>query len=296
MTEIINNPSVKHDALFLFDVMDSNPNGDPDNAGKPRTDLDTGQGLASDVSLKRKIRDSVAFQVDQGLLSADRFGIFIRRGESLNKQLLDAYNAVGQKPSDKPTSQEEAIAAEYMIKHFFDVRMFGAVMSTGEKGKKASAGKVTGPVTVGIARSVDPVMPMDMGITRVASTKEEDRDNASQMGNKTVIPYGLYAARIHYQPTRNCLVTEDDMVVLWKTLKMMFEWTRSSARPDLNVRGIFVFSHDNALGNAPAHTLFEMVSVFKVDGIEIPRSFADYIISEPDSENPFEGVTYSRLV
>lgn len=286
-------PAVKHDALLLFEAVDSNPNGDPDNAGKPRTDLDTGHGLVSDASLKRKIRDAVAFQVEQELLSpADRFQIFIRRGVSLNEQLEAAYKELGQEPG-KAKAEHVAKSAEYMISHYYDVRMFGAVMSTG----KASAGKVTGPVTVGLARSKDPVLPIDMGITRTASTQEEKKDNASQMGNKSVIPYGLYVCRVHYQPTKNNQVTEQDLEVLWATMANMFEVTRSAARPDVSVRNLFVFSHSNALGNAPAKKLIESVTIQREfeDG-HIPTSSADYTVSPP-ADGPLPGgVTLTTVV
>lgn len=289
MTDAHLDPSVKHDALLLFDAVDSNPNGDPDNGGKPRTDLDTQQGIASDASLKRKIRDAVQFQVEQGMLPAERYGIFIRRGVSLNEQLESAYKELGQ-PIKKGDRSGEPRAAQFMVERYFDVRMFGAVMSTGE----ASAGKVTGPVTVGLARSYDPVLPMELGITRTASTKEEAKDNASQMGSKTVIPYGLYAARIHYQPTRNNQVTAEDLEVLWRTITNMFEVTRSAARPDVNVRGLFVFSHDNALGNAPARRLLDSVVVTRTgDPVQAPTRFEDYTIAEPTEVPP--GVTYVRL-
>lgn len=234
-------------------------------------DLDTGQGLVSDVSLKRKVRDGVDLQVQQGSVPAEGNGIFIRRGVSLNEQL-------------------RGVTQEDMVKNYFDVRMFGAVMTTGG----SSAGKVTGPVTIGIARSLDPVLPIDMGITRVASTREEDRDNASQMGNKTVVPYGLYQAVIHYQPTKDNLVTASDLQVLWTTLGMMFDWTRSAARPEINVRYLGGFSHDNPLGNAPARRLLDSVVVTKRADVQIPRSFADYQIAEP-SKTP-AGVSYWRLV
>lgn len=271
-------PTVKHDALLLFEAVDSNPNGDPDNAGKPRTDLDTGHGLVSDASLKRKVRDAVQFQVDQGLLTpAERYQIFIRRGISLNEQLEAAYDALGQEKGKNAKPDAVAKGAAYMIANYYDVRMFGAVMSTGQ----ASAGKVTGPVTVGLARSLDPVLPIDLGITRTASTKEEDKDNASQMGNKSVIPYGLYACRIHYQPTRDNQVSKEDLEVLWSTLANMFEVTRSAARPDVSVRNLFVFSHSNALGNAPAKKLLDSVRVTKVTDNAVPTSSDDYTVDPP---------------
>lgn len=286
-------PTVKHDALLLFEAIDSNPNGDPDNAGKPRTDLETGHGLVSDASLKRKVRDAVAFQVEQEMLSpADRYQIFIRRGVSLNEQLEAAYKELGQETGKGPKPEHVAKGAEYMIGRYYDVRMFGAVMSTG----KASAGKVTGPVTVGLARSLDPVLPIDMGITRTASTQEEKKDNASQMGNKSVIPYGLYVCRIHYQPTKDNQVTTEDLDVLWSTLANMFEVTRSAARPDVSVRNLFVFTHSNALGNAPAKKLFDGVSITKRANLDVPTSSADYTIAPPAEGSLPEGISLTAVV
>lgn len=285
-------PNVKHDALLIFDAIDSNPNGDPDNAGKPRVDFDTGHGIVSDASLKRKVRDSVILRVDEGLVSAERNLIFIRRGVSLNEQLEAAYAAVGEQvpAKGKSTPDQVARATGYMKDHYFDVRLFGAVMSTGN----APADKVTGPLTVGLARSFDPVLPLELGITRTSSTKEENRENASQMGSKTVIPYGLYAARIHYQPTRDNRVTEADLTLVWESIATMFEVTRSAARPSVNVRRLDVFSHESPLGNAPAVSLFDRIVVRKIDGVTQPTAFSDYSITGPDEMPP--GVTHVRLI
>ncbi|MFE7226102.1 type I-C CRISPR-associated protein Cas7/Csd2 [Nocardioides sp. NPDC057577] len=288
-------PTVKHDALLLFEATDSNPNGDPDNAGKPRTDLDTGHGLVSDASIKRKIRDVVEYQVKEGMIPSDRNQIFIRRGVSLNEQLEAAYDDLGletRAEKDKADPASVAKAGPYMVDKYFDVRMFGAVMSTG----KASAGKVTGPVTVGLGRSVHPVLPIDLAITRTASTKEEDKDNASQMGNKTVVPYGLYVCRIHYQPTRDNQVTKEDLELLWSTIANMFEVTRSAARPDVAVRNLFVFSHSSALGNAPAKKLFDTVKITKVTDAEVPTTSADYAITPPAEGDVPAGVSLETVL
>lgn len=286
-------PTVKHDALLLFEAIDSNPNGDPDNAGKPRTDLDSGHGLVTDVSLKRKVRDAVQFQVVNKVIDEARNKIFIRHGISLNEQ-LEAASTTLDLPNDgpKPDPAHVATRAQYMAENYFDVRMFGAVMSTG----KASAGKLTGPVTIGIARTYDPVLPMDLAITRTASTKVEDKDNASQMGNKSVIPYGLYSARIHYQPTKNNHVTAEDLRLFWSTVANMFEVTRSAARPDVSVRGLYVFSHDNALGAAQSRPLLNRVVISKREDIEIPTRPEDYTITDPNPSDLPAGVTLTRVV
>lgn len=286
-------PTVKHDALLLFDAIDSNPNGDPDNAGKPRIDYDTGHGIVSDASIKRKIRDSVQLRVSEGVIGQERNLIFIRRGISLNEQLEAAYRALGQavpKRAKDALPEHVSAATAYMKDNYYDVRMFGGVMSTGN----APGDKVTGPLTVGIGRSLDPVMPMELGITRTASTKEEDRDNASQMGSKTVVPYGLYAVRIHYQPTRDNRVTDADLSLLWETVSTMFEVTRSAARPSVNVRRLDVFSHQSALGNAPAATLLDRIIVSKKEGLTQPKSFSDYDISGP--EDVPAAITHAQLI
>jgi CRISPR-associated protein Csd2 len=286
-------PTVKHDALLLFDAIDSNPNGDPDNAGKPRVDYDTGHGLVSDASLKRKIRDSIQLRVSERIIPPERNLIFIRRGVSLNEQLEAAYKALGQaipKSGKEAPHEHVSAATAYMKENYYDVRMFGAVMSTG----KAPGDKVTGPLTVGIARSLDPVIPMELGITRTASTQEDKRDNASQMGSKTVVSYGLYAARLHYQPTRDNQVTQEDLDLLWSSVATMFEVTRSAARPSVNVRRLDLFSHESPLGNAPAVSLLDRIVVRKAEGVEQPKGFSDYTIAGPDDLPP--AISHRRLV
>lgn len=285
-------PTVKHDALYVFEANDSNPNGDPDNAGKPRVDLDTGQGLVSDASLKRKVRDSVLFRVEHGLTDGARNKVFIRRGTSLNELLETSYRQLGQPLADRPNPEHVAASQQNMRQLYFDVRMFGAVMSTG----KALAGKVTGPVTIGLARSIDPVLPLEMGITRTASTREEDRDNASQMGSKSVVPFGLYQARVHYQPTKENYVAAEDLQLLWDSLATMFELTRSAARPDITVRHLVVFSHDDPLGKAPARTLLDQISIKKKEGVQIPQSYDDYTVATPSQQDMPNGVTVKVVI
>lgn len=285
------NPTVKHDALLLFEAVDSNPNGDPDNAGKPRTDLEDGRGLVSDVSIKRKIRDAVVLQVELGQIrDPDRYEIFVRRGTSREELVHDAAEAVKVANG----SVGERAIAERIVTRYFDIRMFGGVLA-GKKGS-ASGGKLTGPVTVGIARTLDPVMPMELPITLSAPATTAKKDDASQMGSKTVIPYGLYVCRIHYQPTKNNQVTEQDLEVLWSTMANMFEVTRSAARPDVSVRNLFVFNHSNALGNAPAKKLIDSVSITKLTDRDIPTSSTDYKIAPPADGSLPEGVTLTTVV
>lgn len=270
-------PTKKHDALLFIECFESNPNGDPDMGGRPRVDTETGHGLISDVSLKRKVRDMVTHAVNAGAVAADRNRIFVQKGISLNEQLEAAYAAEGLPISDKSVAEDVARGQQHMIENYFDVRMFGAVMSTG----KASSGKTTGPITLGIARSLHPVSPNEMGITRVASTTEDKRDNASQMGSKTVVPYGLYVARVHYQPTRENKVTSTDLAVFWNALLSMFENTRSATRGDLHTRAIHVFTHDHPLGNAPAKRLFDSINVDFNGSGDTATGSDDYTITGP---------------
>lgn len=286
------NPNVRHDALLVFEAIDSNPNGDPDNAGAPRVDDETGQGLVTDASIKRKVRDIVARLVAEGDAPAARNSILITAGTALNATFEAAYADLGHKPNgDKNTAEEVNAGRDYMRENFFDVRMFGAVMSTG----KASCGRVTGPVTVGIGRSLDPVNPIDIAITRVASTQVGKEDNASQMGNKTIVPYGLYTVRVGYQPTKGNAVTEADLALFWTVLGQAFDATKSAARPDVNVRGLYVFSHSTSLGNAPARTLLEHIQIAKKDGIEVPRHYGDYEVMLPTQADMPSGVTFTSL-
>lgn len=284
-------PTVKHDALLLFEAIDSNPNGDPDNAGKPRTDLDTGHGLVSDVSIKRKIRDALILQAELGQIGdKDGYEIFVRRGSSREELVHEAAEAAKAANG----SASERMVAEQITTRYFDIRVFGGVLA-GKKGS-ASGGKLTGPVTVGIARTVDPVMPMELPITLSAPATAAKKEDASQMGSKTVIPYGLYVCRVHYQPTKNNQVTKEDLEVLWSTMATMFEVTRSAARPDVSVRNLFVFSHSNALGNAPAKKLIDSVTITKRTERDIPTSSADYEVAPPADDSLPEGVTLTTIV
>jgi CRISPR-associated protein Csd2 len=299
------NPSTRHDFRLVFEVVDGNPNGDPDNGNQPRVDFETQQALVSDVSLKRKLRDHVAELVAAGALPADRYDIYIERGAELN---LKNTFALEQHPDQKGAGAADKRAtgqqrAKAMCDRFFDVRMFGAMMRTDN-----DAGIVRGPVQFNVvARSVDPVQVQSLAITRVARTEKtypKDHNwetsvihSDGTMGDKHFIRYALFVID-GYFTARQAQVTgvdERDMETLWHALTMMFENDRSAARGRLATRGLYVFSHSNPLGNAPAHTLLERVSVKRVTQGSAVSSFEDYTVDVGESELP-AGVTLTRIV
>ncbi|MEE1928312.1 type I-C CRISPR-associated protein Cas7/Csd2 [Streptomyces sp. TRM 70351] len=299
MTAAHLDPARKHDFVFLIEAVDSNPNGDPDNGGIPRTDPITGQGLITDVAIKRKIRNTVA--VINSVENKAGFEIYVEAGTALNAQHERAY-------ADTATDKQSAQA--WMCRTFFDVRMFGAVMTTGKRDKQA--GRVQGPVQIGFARSVDPVTPLDVGITRVTPTRQEDVDawndtnvkpdsknkgKETEMGSKHVVPYGLYKGTGHFSAplAQKTGVTSDDLAAFWRAFTLMFEHDRAAARAGLALRGLYVFTHDDAFGRAPSHMLFDRIAV-KPRGDASARSFADYgTVEVRDTDLP-PGVTLASLL
>lgn len=378
------NPEVRHDFVLLFDVVDGNPNGDPDGGNMPRTDVETSQGLVTDVSLKRKVRNYIATYADYEASSeeeAARLKIFVEHRGVLNDKIRRAYIAEGiavgtlakdviskdevlaglrdlganlpsaftfidsddedsgeaestleysgelsddelkefyaqdevnelfkqnkelskfikalVKKAGKPAKNRDNAekAQKWMCQNFYDVRMFGAVMSTG-----LNAGQVRGPLQLTFARSIDPVQPTDMAITRVAVTDAKDREKLQTIGRKTMIPYGLFKGYGFYSPhlASQTGVTQRDLELFWEALVKMWEFDRSASRGMMAPRGLYVFSHDNKLGRAPAHKLFENIQVQLKDGVTAPRQFSDYTVFTPDTENPDlpEGITLTRL-
>ena len=291
MSDIYLDPARKHDAVLLFDVTDGNPNGDPDNSGAPRTDLETGQGIVTDVALTRKIRDVVP------LIAAGRKGydIYVEADGALEERHLRAYADLGADPGAKP--QPIARARDWMIEHFFDVRMFGAVMAS----KIAAAGKARGPVQLTFARSIDPVLVVENGITRVTQTRQKDIDEGqtTEMGSKWTIPYALYRGVIHFSAplAAKAKVTHDDLDVFWRAVTLMFEHDRAATRGEMTLRGLYVFTHDDALGRAPAHHLTDLVTIGRASAqVATPtRHFSDYRVGIDDAKAP-AGVTLTRLV
>jgi CRISPR-associated protein Csd2 len=280
-------PHVRQDALLLIEVVDSNPNGDPDAANQPRTDPETGQGLMTDVSLKRKVRDTVDLVRDT-LPDPDRYRIYITAGKALNTVHDEAYADVEKATLVKADSDT---AQQWLREHYFDIRMFGAVMTTG----KNTAGRVTGPVQFGMARSIDPIVPTELAITRVTKTVAGNEDQ-SEMGSKWIVPYGLYAARVHYSAPQGQAtgVTSGDLGVLWSSLGTMWDHTRSAARTNITTRGLYIFSHSSSLGDAPASSLIETITIRKTSETP-PRSLADYDILVPNPTALPHGVQLTCL-
>jgi CRISPR-associated protein Csd2 len=291
----------RHDFVLLFDVADGNPNGDPDAGNLPRVDPDTMQGLVTDVAIKRKVRD----WVDMARGDEGRFKIYIQSGsEALNAIHKRAYEAEGLKSTGAKQARDDVSRARgWMCANFYDIRMFGAVMTTG-----VNCGQVRGPLQLTFARSIDPIIQLDLSITRVAVTREEDakvvvaEDGAegsggkvSEMGRKAVVPYGLYRCHGFFNPhfARTTGVTEEDLDLFWKALLNMWDTDRSSSRGMMACRGLYVFSHESDLGNAPAHRLFERIDV-PPSASEAPRSFKDYDVRIGDQALP-DGVTLTRL-
>jgi len=375
------NPTVRHDFVLVFDVMDGNPNGDPDGGNMPRTDVETAQGLVTDVSLKRKIRNYIATYTEYEATEEEKVGlnIFVEHRGVLNDQIRRAYvaenipvgksskevvkdnkvlaslrelksylpNAFTFTDNDEDSGEVDATleysgelsedelkefygldevtelfnqnkalskfikdlvkkagkpeknranaekAQKWMCQNFYDVRMFGAVMSTG-----LNAGQVRGAMQLTFARSIDPVQPQDLAITRVAVTDAKDREKLQTIGRKTMIPYGLYRGYGFYSPhlATQTDVAQRDLELFWEALVKMWEFDRSASRGMMAPRGLYVFSHDNKLGRAPAHKLFERIHISSLQdqGI-VPRKFSDYTIEVNEKDMP-EGVYLTRLI
>jgi CRISPR-associated protein Csd2 len=285
-------PTVRHDVVFLFDAVDGNPNGDPDAGNRPRTDDETGQGLVTDVALKRKIRDTLALATPDD----PRYGIFVQAGYALNPRLEASYEAGGLELGSKKLTTEQATTARaWLCDRYADIRLFGAVLSVG---KTQALGQIRGPVQVTMARSIDPVFPIDHAITRVTQTKQGDIDagESTEMGGKWTVPYGLYKVEVYYSANRGLQTGVDarDLELLYGSMEMMFDHDRSATRGTLTPRGLYVFSHADAFGSAPAHTLTERVTITRT-GSNVPRSFGDYSVHVDDTDLP-KGVTLTRLL
>lgn len=289
--------SNRYDFVLLFDVKDGNPNGDPDAGNLPRIDAETGRGLVTDVCLKRKIRNYV------GIVKGEQppFEIYIKEKAVLNKTHERAYVGIGAedllKGDDKKRKGGDKVeeARQWMCSNFYDVRTFGAVMSTG-----VNCGQVRGPVQITFGRSIEPIVASEHSITRMAVTTEKEAENQSgdnrTMGRKFTIPYGLYAAHgfVSAHLADQTKFDEDDMKLLLEALSNMFEHDRSAARGEMTTRGLYVFKHENKLGNVQAHSLFERIQISRTtDGPA--RSFADYKVSVNEQDIP-QGVTLHKVV
>lgn len=264
----------RYEFIMIFDVENGNPNGDPDAGNMPRVDAETGYGIVTDVCLKRKVRNYIN-DVYEGEAGKN---ILVKTDKALNTKFTEAYQACGLKTKEKgKNASSVAIARDYICANYYDVRTFGAVMSTGDD----PCGIVRGPVQINFARSVDPVLPQEITITRQAVTKESDMAaKETEMGKKTFIPYGLYRAEGYVSAllARKTNFSEEDLELLWESIANMFELDHSAARGKLCMRKLIVFKHETMLGNAPSHVLFDKVVIEKKEDVEVPRKFADYTI------------------
>jgi CRISPR-associated protein Csd2 len=318
-TAIYCDPTKRHDFAFLFDVTNGNPNGDPDAGNLPRIDPETMHGLVTDVCIKRKIRDWVEMTHN----NQERFEIYVQnRGIALNDFNKRAHQAVfgtlasenGQEPTgadakrpkgikgdeqSKDGKVEESVATrqnarrEWMCKHFYDIRTFGAVLSTGDY----PAGQVRGPIQLTFAQSVNQVFPLDISITRVAVTDiDPKKKTTSTMGRKSFVPYGLYLGHGFFVPhfARQTGFSVEDLELFWTAFRSMWDVDRSASRGMLALRGLYIFSHENALGNAPAHSLFDRINAKLVDGVQAPRHITDYDVTVDDADLP-DGITLTRF-
>lgn len=288
----------RYDFVLLFDVKDGNPNGDPDAGNLPRVDAETGCGLVTDVSLKRKVRNYV------GIVKAEQppFEIYVKEKAILNNQHKRAYVAIGAgellEGDDKKRKGGDKVdeARAWMCKNFYDIRTFGAVMSTG-----VNCGQVRGPVQVTFARSVDPIVAQEHSITRMAVATEAEAEKQGgdnrTMGRKHTVPYGLYVAHgfVSSHLAAQTGFSDDDLSLLWEALANMFEHDRSAARGEMATRSLYVFKHDSQLGNAHAHSLFARIRPKLKEGVTVPRDFGDYTVSVDETALP-AGVSVTPLV
>jgi len=269
----------RYEFVYFFDVTNGNPNGDPDAGNMPRLDPESSKGLVTDVCLKRKIRNFIEVTCE----NAPGYEIYVKEKSVLNLQNKRAYEAIGIEPNtkDKKLPKDEAKAraiTAWMCNNFFDIRSFGAVMTT-----EVNSGQVRGPVQLAFAQSLAPIVPLEVSITRMAVTNEKDLDKERTMGRKHIVPYALY--RMHGFISANLAAktgfSDDDLAKLWQALTLMFEHDRSAARGEMAARKLIVFKHDSALGSQPAHKLFDAVKVERVNGESgTPASgFGDYKIS-----------------
>ena len=268
MSEVIKN---RYEFVLLFDVENGNPNGDPDMGNMPRVDPQTGFGIVTDVCLKRKIRD----YVDMVKEGKEGYDIYVKDGVVLNEQHTKAFAALGRKPDSKKPKDEEL--TKFMCKHFFDIRTFGAVMTT-----EVNCGQVRGPVQLNFSRSQDPIFQQEVTITRQAVANAKDAEKGQTMGKKQIVPYGLYRTEGYVSANLAKKTTgfaEEDLALLWDSLVNMFEHDHSASRGKLSARKLIVFKHDTELGCCQSHIRFDKIKVERLSKELPPRSFADYKVT-----------------
>lgn len=298
MSEITN----RYDFMLVFDVKDGNPNGDPDAGNLPRVDAETGQGLVTDVCLKRKVRNYIQltkgeeagydiFVKEKAILNNEIGGAYTKLGVDLTKPPADAEDGKKRNKEGQGQGGEIARARQQMCWDYFDIRTFGAVMSTG-----ANAGQVRGPVQLTFARSVDPVVTLEHSITRMAVATEAEAEKQGgdnrTMGRKNTVSYGLYVAYGFVSPAlaKQTGFSQEDLEELWKALVGMFDQDHSAARGLMATEKLIVFKHETALGNAPSHRLFDLVQIARKPDVAVPRSFKDYEVVLPDRASLPAGV------
>lgn len=279
----------RYDFVYLFDVRNGNPNGDPDNGNIPRIEPQSQKGLVTDVSLKRKVRNYVELVKD----GQPPYAIYMQERAVLNNQHKKAYEALGLPPEAKKLPKDDAKAREltrWMCTNFFDIRAFGAVMTT-----EVNAGQVRGPIQMTFAESQDAIVPQEVSITRSSVTNERDAEKERTMGRKHILPYALYrshgfiSASLAGDETKGTGFSEADLDLFFEALCNMFDHDRSAARGEMNCCGLIVFKHALALGNARAQSLFDRVRIQKKDDVVFPRAFSDYTVTI-DRDNLPEGV------
>lgn len=294
----INDIEKRYDFMIAFDVIDGNPNGDPDAGNLPRVDSETMHGLVTDVALKRKIRDYV--QLTRA--GEDGYDIYMKQRGILTREQQKAFEALGVEDAGEKSIAVVNDARDWMCANYYDTRMFGAVMST----KKYNSGQVRGPMQLTFARSCDIITPLDMTITRVALTNPGDSDKNipddemearhGQMGRKAYIPYGMYIAYGFYSPSfaKQTGVKSKDLEVFWESIVNMWDFDRSAARGRMATRGLYVFEHESIYGNAPSHLLFDKIDIKLRGEVDVPRSSTDYQVLI-DKKLPV-GVTLHEIV
>ena len=296
----------RYEFVVLFDVENGNPNGDPDAGNMPRIDPESGLGLVTDVCLKRKIRNYVETVKED----APGYQIYIKEDVPLNRSDRKACESLGIEETDEKKVTEalkklkrsdpdaDVKLRDYMCQNFYDIRTFGAVMTTFVKAS-LNCGQVRGPVQLGFARSIDPVISQEVTITRVAITTEKDAENKStEMGRKSIVPYGLYRVEGYVSANLARRVTgfsEEDLELLWEAIINMFELDHSAARGKMSVRELIVFKHSKELGDCPAYKLFDAVEVKKKEDVEYPRKYNDYIVDIHYDTIP-ESVEVKRMI
>ena len=279
------------DFVLLFDVKDGNPNGDPDAGNMPRIDAETGRGLVTDVCLKRKVRNYIEITKN----GSTGYRIYVQEKAVLNRRHKEAYDAFDLKPESKKLPKDVQDAKKitgWMCTNFYDIRTFGAVMST-----EVNAGQVRGPIQLTFSRSVSPIVAQEHSITRMAVTNEKDLEKERTMGRKATVPYGLYRCHgfISAHLARQTGFSKEDLELFFTALEQMFEHDRSAARGEMTTRGLYVFKHESLLGNAHANKLFERIEIALKNEDKPPRDFGDYNVTVDESDMP-TGVELIRRV